>query len=196
VDEEGDLTYYNMSKKDPKGTVPPKKTGGRARGKLISDRVFVFGTGNPALLRENGFYGKMMDDTLQLSLIESCYLMEAGELDVESPDGKKMSLEDLSAFGRRTQDEFDIRLKAFSDLRGRGLVVKTGFKYGTHFRVYEQSPDDCHARYLVHAVPASKVTMWPEISRTVRLSGGVKKDILFCRVSDTVEYLEFKWFRP
>jgi tRNA-intron endonuclease len=196
VDEEGDLTYYNMSKKDPKGMVLPKKTGGHATGKLISDRVFVFGAENSVLLRESGFYGKMMDGTLQLSLIESCYLMGTGELDVESPDGKKMSQDDLSAFGRRTQDEFDIRLKAFSDLRGRGLVVKTGFKYGTHFRVYEQSPDDCHARYLVHAVPASKVTMWPEISRTVRLSGGVKKDILFCRVSDSVEYLEFKWFRP
>jgi tRNA-intron endonuclease len=48
----------------------------------------------------------------------------------------------------------------------------------------------------VHAVPSSKVTMWPEISRTVRLSGGVKKDILFCRISDKIEYLEFKWFRP
>jgi tRNA-intron endonuclease len=38
--------------------------------------------------------------------------------------------------------------------------------------------------------------MWPDISRTVRLSGGVKKQILFCRVSNEIEYLEFKWFRP
>ena len=87
-------------------------------------------------------------------------------------------------------------MKAYSDARSRGLVVKTGFKYGTHFRAYEGSPDDCHARYLMHAVDVSNRTMWPEISRAVRLSGGVKKEFLFSRVGDDVEYLEFRWFRP
>jgi tRNA-intron endonuclease len=38
--------------------------------------------------------------------------------------------------------------------------------------------------------------MWPEISRAVRLAHGVKKEILFCRVKDDIEYLEFKRFRP
>ena len=28
------------------------------------------------------------------------------------------------------------------------------------------------------------------------LSGGVKKEILFARVSNEIEYLEFKWFKP
>ena len=106
------------------------------------------------------------------------------------------TLDELKASGREFQDEFDLRLRAFSDLRRRGLVVKTGFKYGTHFRVYEKSPDDCHARYLVHSVSGTNRTMWPEISRAVRLSGGVKKEILFCRVTDRTEYMEFKWFRP
>ncbi len=48
----------------------------------------------------------------------------------------------------------------------------------------------------MHAVDASNRTMWPEISRAVRLSGGVKKEFLFSRVGDDVEYLEFRWFRP
>jgi tRNA-intron endonuclease len=75
-------------------------------------------------------------------------------------------------------------------------LVKTGFKYGAHFRVYDKTPDADHAKYLVHSVPRDKVMMWPEISRTVRLSGGVKKEILFCRTGEPMEYLEFKWFRP
>lgn len=196
VDEEGDLTYYIMSTKDPRGKIACPGTRCSVTGTLISDRVFVFDSRSAAVLRERGFYGKMLDGILQLSLIESCHLVRSGELAVVLPDGSGLSAAELIDFGRSTQDEFDLRLRAFADLRGRGLVVKTGFKYGTHFRVYEQSPDSCHARYLVHAVPASKVTMWPEISRTVRLSGGVKKEILFCRISDSVEYLEFKWFRP
>ena len=51
-------------------------------------------------------------------------------------------------------------------------------------------------QFLVHAVPASTTAVWPEISRIVRLSGGVRKEILFCRVGEDNEYLSFKWFKP
>lgn len=193
VDDEGDITYYKMFKKDPRGSVQPSPDE-KVSGKLFGDRVFVFDGGE--VLREAGFYGKDDNGILQLSLIEACHLVKTEALSVDSENGVYMSLADLCEFGRATQDEFDLRLKAYEDLRSRGLVVKAGFKYGTHYRVYERSPDKCHAKYLVHAVPASHVSMWPDISRTVRLSGGVKKEILFCRISDGVDYLEFRWFRP
>ena len=197
VDEEGDIVYYKMMHHDPVGNVPPKDDVQKVTGRLIRDRVFIFDPSDSLIVRDSGFYGKMIDNVMQLSLIESCYLMERRQLDVvSSSTKKKMKLDELKGFGRDTQDEFDLRLKAYSDARSRGLVVKTGFKYGTHFRAYEGSPDDCHARYLMHAVDASNRTMWPEISRAVRLSGGVKKEFLFSRVGDDVEYLEFRWFRP
>lgn len=197
VDEEGDLTYYKMSMKDPVGKVFPSGVSGKAEGWLIRDRVFVFDQTGSEMLRDYGFFGKMMSDILQLSLIESCYLIGKGKLTVLDPDGGELGYDELRDFGASIQDEFDSRLFAFSDLRERGLVVKTGFKYGTHFRVYEASPDDCHARYLVHAVTDEALKMWPEISRTVRLSGGVKKEILFGRiVRNRIQYLEFTWFRP
>lgn len=193
VDDEGDVTYYKMSTMDPRGTVAPVPEPGCV-GRLYGDRVFVFGESGS--LREPGFYGKDVDGILQLSLIEACHLVSVGSLEVESAEGRRMSADDLRGFGKRSQDEFELRLRAYEDLRARGLIVKAGFKYGTHYRVYERSPNDVHAKYLVHAVPASHVSMWPDISRTVRLSGGVKKEILFCRISRNVEYLEFKWFRP
>jgi len=196
VDEEGDITYYDMSAKDPHGKALPGEDQTPVDGQFISDRVFVFDEKGIDSLKKSGHYGKIMGSVLQLSLIESCYLADMGELRVLSPHGKAMSGDEIREMGNKTQEEFDIRLRAFKDLRERGLVVKTGFKYGTHFRVYEGSPDESHARYLVHAVPESKIIMWPEISRTVRLSGGVKKEILFCRIGKTTEYLEFKWFRP
>ena len=197
VDEEGDVTYYKMSHRDPRGDVPPGEKVERTQGRLVRDRVFVFDPADSLILRESGFYGKMIENVLQLSLIEACYLVKRKEISVySSQTGKKIPLSALKEFGRKTQDEFDLRLKAYTDARSRGLVVKTGFKYGTHFRAYEGSPDDTHARYLIHTVDASNKTMWPEISRAVRLSGGVKKEFLFCRIGETVEYLEFKWFKP
>jgi tRNA-intron endonuclease len=122
--------------------------------------------------------------------------MSKGMIGTISSGKGVMDTDGMIAFGNSEQDEFDLRLKAFSDMRDSGLVVKTGFKYGTHFRVYEKHPDACHARFLVHSVDGSRIMMWPEISRAVRLAHGVKKEILFCRVNGVTEYLEFKRFRP
>ena len=196
ADEEGDVTYYKMSTRDPKGTITPGTVEKRIKGVLISDRIFVFVEEDYDRLKQIGFFGKDIGGVLQLSFVESCYLSEKGILEVKGNDGKVISAKEMKALGEKAQSDFYLRIAAYYDLRSRGLVVKTGFKYGTHFRVYEGSPNECHARYLVHAVTVSDVSMWPEISRTVRLSGGVKKDILFCRVGDQVEYFEFKWFRP
>lgn len=197
VDEEGDMTYYLVSKRTLSGTEGTVNTGIKAEGKLIRDRVFVFSETSAGAIRANGAFGKTVGNVLQLSLIETCYLMKKGILStVSSEKGKKMKLSDMIAFGRSAQDEFDMRLKAFSDMRDNGLVVKTGFKYGTHFRVYEKDPDTCHAQFLVHAVEGPQTIMWPEISRAVRLAHGVKKEILFCRVKKDIEYLGFERFRP
>ena len=161
------------------------------------DRVFVFDADGCAELRGNGFYGKMISGVLQLSLMEAWYLSEEGVLEVSAYDGTPVDASGIRRLGEETQEGFRLRREAYRDLRHRGLTVKTGFKYGTHFRVYEGSPDDSHARYLVHAVFASQAATWPEISRAVRLSGGVKKEILFARVTPCgVEYFSFRWFRP
>ena len=196
ADEEGDITYYKMSAVDPRGKFTVHKSGINAEGWLVGDRVFVYDGRQIADLRNEAYYGKEYGGVLQLSLIESCYLASEGELTVKDTAGKTLSDYDLKSAGRHSQDGFGYRLKAYSDLRKRGLLVKAGFKYGTHFRLYTASPDECHARYLVHAVPASMTAVWPEISRVVRLSGGVRKEILFCRVGECNEYLSFKWFKP
>jgi tRNA-intron endonuclease len=194
VDEEGDMTYYIVSKRELAGTTVLPDDAERTEGMLIKDRVFI---PDGASVHTTGAFGKAVGSVLQLSLIETCYLMAKGRISsVSTENGKKMKLSDMIKFGRSAQDEFDLRLKAFSDMRDSGLVVKTGFKYGTHFRVYERHPDTCHARYLVHSVDGPRTLMWPEISRAVRLAHGVKKEILFCRVKDKAEYLEFKRFRP
>ncbi|MBR2255506.1 MAG: tRNA-intron lyase [Candidatus Methanomethylophilaceae archaeon] len=197
VDEEGDLTYYTLSMKDPYGEVFSERTDRKPVGVLVSDRVFVMDPEDAESIMRSGFFGKRVGDMLQLSLIESSYLLVKGRMSVVDNERSEIDYDRLTEIGESMQDEFELRDEVFSDLRDRGLVVKAGFKYGTHFRVYNGSPDDSHAKYLVHAVSDKDIRMWPEISRTVRLSGGVKKDILFGRVhKGRVQYLEFKWYRP
>ena len=197
VDEEGDVTYYKLHVKDPAGRVFPTDVRGHADGVLVSDRVFVFDQAQSGFLHDYGFFGKLINGIYQLSLVEACYLIGKGKLTVKDMGGKVLDYDALSEYGSDEQDGFEDRLKVYTDLRERGLVIKAGFKFGTHFRVYQDDPDSCHARFLVHAIPYEMTKMWPDISRTVRLSGGVKKEILFAMVrGNSVQYLEFEWYKP
>src|SRR3990170_6411735 len=131
-------------------------------------------------LHADGFYGKIVGRRVQLSLIETAHLLKHGAIELRNADtDRKIALPRLLAEARRVQPDFDLRLRVYEDLKARGIVAKTGFKYGSHFRAYEGDPDRTHAKYLVHALPAKYRGMWPEVSRAVRLAHGVQKSLLF-----------------
>jgi tRNA-intron endonuclease len=198
VDEEGDITFYHTDRSEPKGTATMEWAGPPVRAVLLEDRVMVFDEAGAQRLYDHGFYGKKIGSALQLSLIEAAHLMERERLEVSTiVSGRAVRLDRFKKRALKFQQDFDLRLKAYNDLRSRGLVVKTGFKYGSHFRVYEDDPERSHARWLVHAVPADYETTWPEVSRAVRLAHGVKKEILFARVmEDRTEYMRLSRVRP
>ena len=82
-------------------------------------------------------------------------------------------------------------------MKKRGLIVKTGFKFGAHFRAYTKKPDETHAEYLIHAVDKKFKRMWAEISRAVRLAHSVNKEITFARVEENnIDYIRFGRLRP
>ena len=198
VDEEGDITFYHADRSEPKGTASREWDGPPARAALLEDRVMVFDEAGANRLYDHGFYGKRLGSALQLSLIEAAHLMERGRLEVYNIiSGRAVRPDRFKKRALKFQKDFDLRLKAYDDLRSRGLVVKTGFKYGSHFRVYEDDPDRSHARWLVHAVPEAYESTWPEISRAVRLAHGVKKEMLLARVADDrAEYMRLSRVRP
>jgi len=68
----------------------------------------------------------------------------------------------------------------YGRLRGAGLIPRTGFKYGAHFRVYVEPPERVHAPFIVHMVRGDDRGFgWMEFSRGVRLAHAVKKIMLF-----------------
>jgi tRNA-intron endonuclease len=158
----------------------------------------VMETTEAQLLHEIEFFGKLMGERLQLSLLETAYLMEIGVVILRhSTTGRTIDLDDFKEKARQIQADFDLRLHIYKDLKARGLIVKTGFKYGTHFRAYEADPDHHHAKYLFHALPPGFTSTWPEISRAVRLSHGVKKEMLFgMKLRQGGRYLNLKRVRP
>ncbi len=198
VDEESDVTYYEVRRITPQGRLKTFSSKGTVEGVVMADRVIVTDTEAVSLLHDQHHFGKRIGQILQLSLIEAVFLVEMSALKLR--DGKTnrvVGLEALKRRARKLQPDFGMRLGTFKDLKGRGLIVKTGFKYGSHFRAYESDPDSNHAKYLVHAVPEHYKAMWPEVSRAVRLAHGVRKDILLGRVAgEKVEYLCLARYRP
>ena len=197
VDEESDLTYYSVREASPRGHRAPPRLPERVQVHFLGDRAVVLDEAPAARLHEAGFFGKIVGRRLQLSLLETAYLLEAGLIDVRNAEtDRPVGLARLMREAKAVQPDFELRLRAYRDLTERGVISKTGFKYGAHFRAYEGDPDVHHAKYLVHVVPKGHRGAWPEISRAVRLAHGVKKQILFGEVGVDVRYVKLERVRP
>ncbi len=199
VDEESDLTYYRLRRPAPNGAVEPARLPRPTEGWLGDDRLTVL---DPAAVEALGrllAYGSRVGARLELSLLEGAYLAREGQLEVrDAKSGRRVPLEQLERRARRLDARFAERLAAYRELRGRRLVVKTGFKYGAHFRAYPRNPEHAHARYLVQALPEDHVAPWPEVAGAVRVAQGVRKEFLLASVAAgaTVGFLSLERIRP
>jgi len=198
VDEESDITFYEARDRELRGDMKVEARGGTAT--LLEDRVMLWDPEASEALHEGGFYGKPGDGRLQLSLVESAYLLDRRVLDIVDRSGDHLSPEEFAIRAKEIEEDFEMKRQVYRDLRDRNLVVKTGFKFGSHFRVYkrvEGSKKVPHSEYLVHAVPDDHVFHLPVVSRAVRLAHSVRKVMIFARQEEgEVRYLEISRLKP
>ncbi len=197
VDEESDITFYEAKEKILSGRMGHEEQGGIAT--LLEDRVILWDLEASKKLHQHGFYGKPVGERLQLSLVESAYLLDKGVIQLVDRQGAPICLDGLKERARQIEDEFDTKYIVYKDLRDRKMVVKTGFKFGTHFRVYknvESAEKVPHSEYLVHTLPDDYVFAPPVLSRAIRLAHSVRKKMVFAYPDKTVKYLEIKRLRP
>ena len=88
----------------------------------------------------------------------------------------------------------------FRDLKDRGYVIKTGFKYGSDFRLYNRGggPGKGHSDYLVKIIYETYEINALDFSSYVRVSHGVNKKLLLAIVDDDLDitYYNVEWTRP
>ena len=88
----------------------------------------------------------------------------------------------------------------FRDLKDRGYVIKTGFKYGSDFRLYNRGggPGKGHSDYLVKIIHETYEIDALDFSSYVRVSHGVNKKLLLAIVDDDLDitYYNVEWTRP
>ena len=81
----------------------------------------------------------MLDsERLQLSLVESLYLLSKGIITIRDRRSKVFSFDEFIEKASEIESSFFRKYSIYKNLRDSGHVVKTGFKFGTHFRVYKK----------------------------------------------------------
>jgi tRNA-intron endonuclease len=124
-----------------------------------------------------------------LAPLEIIHLMATGMLTLRD-DGSPVDSDHLFAMVAAGDVELAEKAAVYQDLRNRGYVPKTGYKFGHHFRVY--SGQKVHSEMLVHAVARGVRPPMSSISRSVRLAHSVKKKMLFGHQHTTgIQYVEF-----
>ena len=202
VDGESDLTFYEAKSATMHGEMPAFETDlSEADATFLEDRVVIWGEPHASELYRTGFYGKLIDDKrLQLSLLECAYLMTRGLPVEDGATNERFTLDRFTNRARAIEPGFMLKLGVYTDLRDRGFVVKTGFKFGSHFRAYEEVRDVSripHSKYLVHALPEDYVVTLPEMSRAIRLAHGVRKRMVFAYYEqNSLEYLDIGRAKP
>jgi len=169
VDEEGEVTYYRSGIVEPRGE--QKEELMSFSGTFVGDRVL---TTNTEIFRKY-FYGSERNNVVTLSLVEAVYLAEKGYLHLD---------EDFNIVSKKAKElekNFERKYEVYRDLKERNFVVKTGFKFGSDFRVYErvESLSDLpHSKYLIKI--ADDTPFDPsEVAGMVRLAQNVRKRMLF-----------------
>jgi tRNA-intron endonuclease len=201
VDEESAITYLETDHPTIEGTSEVDLPTGVAAD-LLGDRGLVWEP--PARLYHEGFYGQPLDDDagkpLQLSLVEAAALAGRGVLEVAGGEGA------IVECGREVEGErFDRRLAVYRALRERGVVPKTGYKFGADFRTYADvdTVDSLgHSELLVRVLPAEHAFSPRDLALDVRLAHGVRKRMVFALVAGThgretrIEWLEVGRLTP
>jgi tRNA-intron endonuclease len=167
---------------------------------LTRDRVWVTDAETAGKLIEKGF-GENHEGKVLLSPEETLFLMEKRqELPVEDTKGKRMSFDELMKEFVQKDKEFHRKYIVYRDLRGRGFIVKTGFKFGTHYRIYERGvkPGEGHAVWLVHVVPEEFKCDFHTFSGKVRLAQNVRKKMIYALVDKEgdITYYKIERFSP
>jgi tRNA-intron endonuclease len=154
---------------------------------LRKGKVMVWDEAQANQLYQKSFYGKPLSGgKLQLAPVEALYLLETGRITVTDENGESLSFKDLLAKFSEKDPEVQLKHIVYSDLRSRGYILKTGLKFGAHFRVYErgEGPGEAHSKFLVHAIPEGIKLTPTELARAVRLAHSVRKKILWAIVDD------------
>lgn len=188
VDDEDELTYYEIKLQKLPETCNSRHEISLQHAFLVGKTALVCIP--PVSELEKAGFGKRLDEErLLLSPVELLYLTKTGIVDLKK-EAKVVSRSKYSSLAGEADRELSVKERVYTELREHGLIPRTGYKFGHHFRVY--CGQNIHSDLLVHAVEKDAELPMSAISRSVRLAHSVKKKMFFGAVhSSGIQFVEF-----
>jgi len=176
------------------------------KAELEENRAVIWGKEDANQIFNDSWFGELFDDRLELSLVETTFLLERKRIDVRR-NGKKISLKELYKHCQNIDPRFIIKYSVYKDLRERGLPVRTGFKFGCDFRVYERGVTPVkkgpkaqheHTKWIVFCVAEDYACSFQELSRAVRLAHNIRSHMLWAVVDNEGDctYYQITYLSP
>ena len=152
-------------------------------------------------LYDQNRYGILLEDgRIQLSLLETLYLLEKKKIILKTIKNRNISFDQAQKKFKGKEKNSGVRYAVFRDLRNRGYIVKTALKFGADFRVYDRGikPGEDHAKWVVYPSHESQAVTWYEFAAKNRVAHSTKKRLLIGVVDDEgdVSYWEIRWLKP
>lgn len=158
---------------------------------LLGDHIVEDDEKIANMLVERGF-GTIGNEGLMLSPTEALYLLENNRIKIKDGD-KEISFKELL---KRFKNDKEIELKyaVYSDLRKKGYIVKSGFRFGTYFRLYEKGirPGEGKTSFLIEIIPENKNLKIKDIQKSIKIAQFVKKNLILAIVDNDkrIQYIK------
>jgi tRNA-intron endonuclease len=154
----------------------------KEKGKELYDTLW-FGQYGSYKASDRGQLNKM-------DLFETLFLIEKGMLTLTN-----ISKKDLLTHLLSKRKDAPKLFEVYKDWRERGYVIKTGFKFGTHFRVYfpgahpikNNVNDWIHSKHVIHVFPKDSRLLISEWARAIRVAHSVRKTFILAVPGKTKE---------
>ncbi|KAF3677594.1 tRNA-splicing endonuclease subunit Sen2-2 [Capsicum annuum] len=162
-----------------------------SRGMLSGTNVFLKADAELTDLLNRACFGRPRvtseknEQWFQLSMEEAFYLQYSLKcITVVDYNDTELNNNELWKYMTSRKDKFPILVKAFSHLRSKNWVVRSGSQYGVDFVAYRHHPALVHSEYAVLVLSAQdgsangRLRVWSDFHCTLRLCGSVAKTLL------------------
>ncbi len=115
----------------------------------------------------------------KLDIFETVFLLSRKMLKLQNS-----SREEVEKVAGARRGDFSMLYQVYEDWRTKGFVIKTGFKFGTHFRVYfpgaRPVKDDnwMHSKHVIQVFPQNSKMLISEWARAIRVAHSVRKTFI------------------
>lgn len=135
-------------------------------------------------------FGNKTKEGYVLDEFEVALLLERKKILVKRKN-KKITLKNILNKKKFNKKEYLV----FKDLRSKGYMPKTGLKYGTTFRLYDNKCSKKHSQWLLDVVKEDEKISFRNLCGKNRIANSTKKKLLIAIVDkeESITYVENNW---